>query len=447
MQYPMFPWFWIVLAMCVTLCAAPKNVACTVAASASSAAAAGVTASGIAVGTTAVAGAAAAAWLMLGRKGRPTQPHLDTAAQPAALRRAKEPSVLVAPKKRAELVRSHAGAVRGAIAAGPSCGQESCELEAEEADADDAFCDENVDADGETSDEESEDEEETMDSGGGNSSAGKLWTARQFPEGTSAAHNWDQDNLLAAQKWECPCTDRVSCISSDRIQLTELGWYRKTFRLQHKGTSGGMRDACRRELEAHYDKKTSSFTRSFVIGPVGDCCAASAGLAKGLSFGTFASARADAIHDRPWHKDRVQRRGRKLGEERAHLLAYIRTLKAGYEGPKGGSDPKAKWKTAYMSVSKRWKEYERHRRARSLPIVGSKALFAKLWSEQTDIVQEEACGHGKCNTCGDLLAQEDTYNGRHDDEAKRQLKRIGEERALHDKEHLGERNCAQPARM
>ena len=80
--------------------------------------------------------------------------------------------------------------------------------------------------------------------------------------------------------------------------------------------------------------------------------------------------------------------------------------------------------------------------------MGSKSLFAKLWHEalKTDIVEETATGHGTCNTCGDLQAQEDSYDGRNDDEAKRQLRRIAEEKELHSGEHLGERACVTPAR-
>ena len=434
-------WLWLLLSVsCVAVCVAPKHLAYTVGASASTAATGGIP--GAAVGT-AVAGAAAAAWLLLGRNKRPTQAHLDVAAQPVALRKRKEASVVAMGKGKAPVQ------VRQAPDSRDAATSRVLHEDVMDEDADGLLSESNDNGSGSEA-EESADEADEVEAGassaGTSSNSGKLWSAKQFPEGMSAAHNWDQDNLIAAQKWECPCTDRSSCISADRIQLTELGWYRKGFRLKHKGVSGGLRDACRREMMEHYDKVTSSFTRSFVVGPLGDCCVAAAGLAKGLCFGTFASARADVSKDRAWHKDRVAHRGKKLSVERAHLMAYIRQLKKGYEGPKGGSDPKAKWKTAYVPIPKRWATYERSRRARSLPIVGTQALFAKLWKEQTDIIEEESCGHGKCNICGDLDAQQDTYTGRADDEAKKQLKRIAAERELHDKEHLGERACAQPPR-
>eukprot|EP00965_Chrysotila_dentata_P028632 951606-Pleurochrysis_carterae.AAC.1 len=50
----------------------------------------------------------------------------------------------------------------------------------------------------------------------------KLWSTAQFPEGMKDAYNSDIDNLVAAQSWCCPCEDRGSCISSDRIRLEHL---------------------------------------------------------------------------------------------------------------------------------------------------------------------------------------------------------------------------------
>ena len=430
-----FPWMWLVLSLCcVALCVAPKHIATSVAASAAAAATSGsIDTSGAAVGSAVVGAAAAAAWLLLRKTASATQPHLDASVQSRkapVLCNEKGKESMKETSKEDNMRSSHRGEHSAQKGAGDSDHDEDEEglLQLES-----------------SSGEESEGEEQEADgsNGGSSSNAGKLWTAKQFPEGMNGAKNWDIDNLLKAQEWECPCEDRVSCISADRIPITELGWHRKDFRLRLKKVAGGLRDGCRREMQAHYDKATSSFTRSFVIGPKGDCCVAAMGLAKGLCFGTFASARADVTQpNRPWHKDRVKQRGAKLSAERAHLMAYIRKLKKGFEGPKGGSDPNAKFKTAYVPVSKRWSQYERYRRQRSLPIIGSKALFAKLWAEQDEIVEESSCGHGKCNTCGDLDSQEDTYSGRHDEEAKKQLQRIARERELHNAEHLGERACA-----
>ena len=64
-----------------------------------------------------------------------------------------------------------------------------------------------------------------------------------------------------------------------------------------------LRDKDRTVLSAHdYDKNTSSFTRSFIVVLVREQiehCAAAAGLSWGLSFGTWANARADVRKDAP----------------------------------------------------------------------------------------------------------------------------------------------------
>lgn len=133
---------------------------------------------------------------------------------------------------------------------------------------------------------------------------GKLWTKAVFPEGMHGPANWDVANLRAAQQWQCPCADRISCISEDRVPLLHLYEYRKAFRTSAKGQNG-YRDACRTELEAHYDEVSRSFARSFKVGSRVDCCAAAAGLAKGVSFATFASSRADCT------KKRTMREGRR----------------------------------------------------------------------------------------------------------------------------------------
>ena len=94
--------------------------------------------------------------------------------------------------------------------------------------------------------------------GGANSTATvqrKLWSTQQFPEGTKgAAINSDLANLKAAQEWECPCKDRKSCISVERVGVLELYEHRKAFRctaVQHSG----LRDAMRLQLQAHHDKR------------------------------------------------------------------------------------------------------------------------------------------------------------------------------------------------
>lgn len=272
--------------------------------------------------------------------------------------------------------------------------------------------------------------------------AGKLWTKVQFPEGTDGPSNWDLANLAAAQEWDCPCVDCRNCIGSERIPLLHLYEYRKKFRTTAK-SSGGFRDAARSEMEVRYDASQNIFMRSFKVGEVVDCCAASAGLAKGLSFGTFASARADVTKKRPKSEGRREGAEKQQSVERAHLNAYIRVLRGGLEGPKGGSLVHDKWYVAKQSMKQRWEVYTKGRQRKKLPVIGSLALFTKLWKEHNEIVEVVSKGHPKCDRCGELLAQRAKYADRCDAVGRDWVKQCDAEQAEHDKEHLGERDYAE----
>lgn len=206
---------------------------------------------------------------------------------------------------------------------------------------------------------------------------GKLWSKAQFPEGTIGASNYDLANLEEAQKWKCPCLDRQNCIGPERTSLLELYEHRKAFRTTAH-VHGGYRDACRKLMEERFDKSSKSFIRAFKVGSLVDCCAASAGLANGVSFATWANARADAKQSRPLHNGRRESRAKVESYERGHLNAYIRDLRSTMEGPKGGSDPIDKWRTAKLPISKRWEQYKEERQKRGLPIIGDKTLTHNL---------------------------------------------------------------------
>lgn len=209
-----------------------------------------------------------------------------------------------------------------------------------------------------------------------NKSSGKLWCAAQFPEGTSGSANYDLANLMAAQEWSCPCPDRKSCIGPERLSVLELYEHRKDFQTTAR-THGGCRDATRKALEQRLDAKSQVLMRAFKVGPLVDCCAASAGLASGVSFATWANARADMKKKRPWRNGRRRQLSKVESYERAQLNAYIRDLRSGMEGPKGGSDPTDKWRTDKMPVSKRWERYKEFRLKRALPVIG--ALCTYKW--------------------------------------------------------------------
>ena len=132
-----------------------------------------------------------------------------------------------------------------------------------------------------------------------------LWGKDQFPEGIKAHACWDYHNIQAAQNWACPCLDRHNCIGIDRIKLTPLLIHRKETQCN---IGSNARDAVRLKLGQHYNKESKSFTRSFVVGHLNDCCAASAGLADGHSWSTWSRARADLRLNKVFHAGRSTRR-------------------------------------------------------------------------------------------------------------------------------------------
>ena len=89
--------------------------------------------------------------------------------------------------------------------------------------------------------------------------------------------------------WECLC-DRLKCgrghvaASSERCM--------RLLRHFHRDVDNSRKDKARVLMEAHYQRDRQRFSRSFVIGNRGDCCAPSAGLTWGMSFNNWASARA-----------------------------------------------------------------------------------------------------------------------------------------------------------
>lgn len=286
--------------------------------------------------------------------------------------------------------------------------------------------DENVESEVEVDFDNSGDDE-VLDALPRRAASKKLWSTKQFPEGTTGSNNYDLANLIAAQQWTCPCPDRISCIGPDRLSVLDLYEHRKAFRTCAH-TLGGYRDATRKALEERLDKSTNSFARAFKVGPLPDCCAASAGLASGISFSQWCNARVDAKAGRPLRSGRRKARASVESEERATINAYIRDMRSTMEGPKGGSAPTDRWRTDKLPMSKRWEEYRRSRLKKglrvigvaripahactspcswahshdnpcSLPFSGSESLFTKVWNEHTEIVVYPAKGHPTCDRC------------------------------------------------
>eukprot|EP00965_Chrysotila_dentata_P143428 4739073-Pleurochrysis_carterae.AAC.1 len=150
-----------------------------------------------------------------------------------------------------------------------------------------------------------------------------------------------------------------------------------------------------------YSEGAREFARSFKVGPdLVDCCCASAGLAKGLAFGTFARARADVTKSRPWRAGRRVARERQESEERAYIEHYIKELREGMEGSKGREV--GVWHTSKMSVRKRYEDYRATMIRAKLPAMGSLSLFEKVWRGHKEIRQLGAKNHAKCDLCGAL---------------------------------------------
>ena len=288
--------------------------------------------------------------------------------------------------------------------------------------------DHDLESEAEDYDAECDASDEDEDNAGGNASTPrsvKLWSNAQFPEGVRGQGNYDLANLEAAQTWSCPCADRRNCIGAERLKLTALYEHRKEF-MTTSTRKGGLRDANRTQLLNHYDRSTNKFTRSFVVGPLGDCCAASAGLANGISFATFANSRADVTKDRAWHAARCKQKDAQHSAERAHLESYIRSLRAGLEGPKGGSQQKDTWSIEASSMSQRWAAYTRSRVSVGKPVIGSESLFKSIWSEHKEIHVMTAKGHATCDECGSRAAARVPFENRTDAVAmdrKRELDR------------------------
>ena len=273
--------------------------------------------------------------------------------------------------------------------------------------------------------------------GAGDGIQNKLWSKEQFPEGMGLKCT-DMANLMAAQAWSCPCRDRVNCIGGGRIpNILHLYEHRKIFQTCHR-SGAGLRDAMRDELANHYSSANKSFSRSFVVGELNDCCAASAGLAAGLNFGSWAQARADVRLERPKASGRKKQKLNNESYERGVIDAHVRRLRSSFEGSKG-LDAVNQWKTGKRSMKLRWKDFCNERQEAKLPPVGSEWLFRQVWKSHTEIKEFGACGHPACDSCSKKGKVYDKLTGRTDAEAVEQRRLADEYQAQHDYEHRGER--------
>lgn len=271
---------------------------------------------------------------------------------------------------------------------------------------------------------------------------GELWSADQFPEGTRNHACWDWSNICAAQQWSCPCADRRNCIGEERLKPEALLIHRKEFQTSVAPFRGGLRDCTRQVLEEHYCKESQTFSRSFVVAGLNDCCAASKGLADGLAFVTWARARCDVRKARPYHAGRMTKRKELEHSARRQINAYLRNLRESMEGSKGGSRGSGKSYTGKQSKKARYEAYRKSRIDCKEPVLGSQKLFNKCWDAQEGIVELRRTGHQKCNECSEIETDRDTYEQRADAVAREKMREIEAREERHRNEHRGERNYA-----
>ena len=255
--------------------------------------------------------------------------------------------------------------------------------------------------------------------------------------------NWDMANLAAAQNWSCPCTDRRNCIGAERgISLIHLYEHRKAF-LSTCQQRDGKRNALARDLHLHYSSASASFSRSFVVGPRNDCCAAAAALAAGVSYQTFTNARADVTKNRSsTKKERGQRRTQVVSAARSTIDAYVRRLRGTYEGAKG-KETTQQWYTGKRSVPKRWEDFKKDRTNKGLPLAGSLGIFREVWRTHDEIIEQGATGHCVCDDCGEYQQIYDMWEGRTDPQAVEARRNADAKKDQHDMEHRGERAYAE----
>ena len=88
-----------------------------------------------------------------------------------------------------------------------------------------------------------------------------------------------------------------------------------------------------------------------------------------------------------------------MSDARRTIDAYIRDLRAGFEGSKGASHGSGKLFTGKRALNQRWQMFRNDRAKAKLPMVGTLRLFTECWKAQRDLVELTATGHSKCDEC------------------------------------------------
>jgi hypothetical protein len=190
-----------------------------------------------------------------------------------------------------------------------------------------------------------------------------------------------------------------------------------------------MRD----DLERHYDAGSESFSKCRV-GPCADCCAPAYGLASGLSFKTFARARADITLGRPRRAERRRRRTVEHDEGAAQVRGYLNSLKTKLEGSKGGTyvGGATKFYTAAKTDKRLYEDYKAQMNLDGVPVrCTTVKAFMEIWKADKSIIEVSPTGHSICDICAGFQAREAALGSRIDAEAVRLRKELDEDRREH----------------
>ena len=264
---------------------------------------------------------------------------------------------------------------------------------------------------------------------------GQLWGPELFLAGYSTPAVWEICNLQAAQQWQCPCSKgsggTMSCLDSSRINVVQLYDFRKAF---HSRAGRNLRDTMRDDLELHYDARAESFSKGFRVGPCADCCAPAFGLACGLSFTTFARARADVTLGRPRRAERRRRKAVEYDEGAAQVRGYLNSLKMKLEGSKGGTyvGGVTKYYTASKTDKRRYEDYKAQMNQDGVPVrCTTVKSFMEIWKADKSIIEVNPTGHSICDVCAGFQSREAALGSRIDVEAVRLRKELDEDQREH----------------
>ena len=179
---------------------------------------------------------------------------------------------------------------------------------------------------------------------------------------------------------------------------------------------------------------TNNTFAGFTVGSNNQCCFGAYALAEGCSSSTAVHARAAVTKPKP-----AASNSKKDGETEArrHLHAYIRDICKPLEHAPTVRDKKHEHELSCSreAITTRWKAYVDSRIAASQKVWGSQTMFARVWREHTEILQQRVTGHDICDRCARLDKQEADINHR-TPEGQAELRKVQDERRRHKKVRL-----------